>query len=106
MWQMLQPGQLDVEPVPKTHKGPRFSADGIRLTGRGEFINSVLARLKDLLQYNRPGTKLDIEYRELAGRSNKIGAAKHQPRYVAYVHVLEEKPKPIKLNKPKPKSKE
>ena len=100
MWQSLRPGTLDVEPIPKTHKGHRFSADGVRLTGRGEFINSVLARLKDLLPYDKqPGTSLDIEYRELPGKSNKIGAVKGQPRYVAYVHVLEKKPEPTKTPK-------
>lgn len=98
-WKTLKPTPLAMEPVPASHKGLRLSADGIRLTGRGEFIAAVLARLKDVLTAEKdPSKKVDVQYRELPIKSNKIGMAKREPRYVAYVHVVEKKPK-VKLPK-------
>lgn len=99
-WQQIRPGMpLDVQPVEKGHLGTRFSEDGIRITGSPSFINSVLSRLKDFLQYNStPGMKLDVEYREVQGKS---GGDPGKKVYVFYVHVLQDQPEAPKPEVPK-----
>lgn len=108
-WKRLKPSlPLQVEPIDPRHRGTRFHEDGLRITGSPEFINSILSRIKDFLQYEiNPGTKLDIEYRQI---ETKEGDLYNKPVFVAYVHVVQnvgrrseaefEKPKEIKLAKP------
>ena len=82
-------------PVPKEHKGTRFDQDGIRVTGSPDFINGVVSRLKDMLQYyDNPSTKLDVEYRQI---ETKEGEPSIRPIYVFYIHVLEHKPENKKI---------
>jgi len=87
-WQGLTPNQpIQVEPVSKFHHGTKFREDGLRITGSPEFINGVLSRVKDLLQYDaNPATKLDVEYRQI---ENKSGDLVGRPIYVAYIHVIQ-----------------
>ncbi len=91
-WKSLPVTPLQCEPLPNSYKGRRYSADGIRITGRGDFISAALSRLKDLIYNVPPNAKLDVEYKELSGKSNKVGALKKEPRYVASINVVEEKP--------------
>jgi hypothetical protein len=87
-WQSLTPNQpIHIDPVSKYHKGTKFRQDGLRITGTPEFINGVLSRIKDLLQYDtNPGTKLEIEYRQIESKSGDLIA---RPVYVAYIHVIQ-----------------
>jgi hypothetical protein len=89
-WQSLRPN-LPIRPTPvnSQHKGTKFREDGLRVTGSPDFINGVLSRLKDLLQYDtNPGTKLEVEYRAI---ENKEGQLQGEPMYVCYVHVIQKK---------------
>ena len=87
-WRSLTPNQpIQITPVSKHHHGTKFREDGLRVTGSPEFINGVLSRVKDLLQYDtNPGTKLDVEYRQI---ENKSGDLVGKPIYVAYIHVIQ-----------------
>ena len=87
-WQGLRPNQpVQPTPVSKYHKGTKFREDGLRITGSPDFINGVLSRIKDLLQYEtNPATKLEIEYRQLEDKSGNPG---DQPIYVCYIHVMQ-----------------
>ena len=87
-WRSLKPN-LPIVPTPvsKNHKGTRFDQDGIRVTGSPDFINGVISRLKDMLQYyDNPSTKLDVEYRQI---ETKQGQPHARPIYVFYIHVIE-----------------
>lgn len=101
-WQSLKPNMpIKPTPVSRLHKGTRFDQDGIRITGSPDFINGVISRLKDMLQYDaHPGTKLDVEYRQI---ETKDGEVKGMPIYVFYIHVLEKtedsQPRNSKLKK-------
>lgn len=99
-WEKLKPNQpINIAPIPLNHIGTRYDDDGIRITGRGEFINSVLSRLKDLLIYDKyPNTAIDIEYRQVSSKesSSKAAYQMEAPKYVCYLHVVEKKPKAIK----------
>ena len=49
-------------PIPYGHKGRTFDHDGIRITGSKQFIDSVLSRLKDMLQFESSDTRLQLSY--------------------------------------------
>lgn len=102
MWNAVRPYlPLAVEPVPVTHKGTRYANDGIRISGSSEFINSVLSRLKDFLQYEgKAGLELDVEYRTVKAKGGDYRAT---DKYVCYIHVVQSKPdlKLPKIAKPK-----
>ncbi len=51
-------------PIEYQHQGSTYNKDGIRITGNAQFINSVLPKLKDFLNYENPNTKLALIYRE------------------------------------------
>jgi hypothetical protein len=88
-WQSLHPNiPMNVEPINPDRKGTRFSSDGIRITGTAPFINSVLSRLKDFLRLEGPGTKLDVEYRQIENKDQQGPYAK--PVYAFYIHVVRE----------------
>lgn len=94
MWQNLKPSPIMMRPVEPGHKGTRFRNDGIRITGSSEFINSVLARFKDILAYdNQPNMSLDVEYR--LQTSGKQGVS--MPSYAFYVYLEQDEPKKPKL---------
>lgn len=98
-WQHLQPNMpLNIQPIPPQHKGRRYDVDGIRINGSRQFIASVLSRLKDLLQFeNRPGTKLDIEYRQA---KKKPGIS--EPKFTCYIYAVQEEPSGGPANAVKP----
>ena len=64
-WNKLESDQaLKPVPVPYKHTGSTYDQDGIRITGSPEFIDSVLSRLKDLLQYENGETRLQLVYNQ------------------------------------------
>lgn len=86
-WRGLKPNlPISIEPVPEHHTGTKFRFDGIRITGRPQFINSILSRIKDMLEHETPGYKLEVEYRQI---ENKAGNTQTSPEYVFYAHLIQ-----------------
>lgn len=50
--------------VPYKHRGSTFDQDGIRITGTREFIDGVLSRLTELLEYENTETRLQVSYQQ------------------------------------------
>ena len=88
MWHKLKPGlPLHIDPIPAIKQGSRYNSDGLRITGTPTFINTVLSRFKDMLEYEQnPYLKLDVEYQEIMKDRDP-----QNPRYVCYLHVLQRK---------------
>jgi hypothetical protein len=63
------PLQPDVSPY-KT-KGSTYGLDGIRIEGSPAFIDAVLGRLKDLLAYESPTTRIGLAYQKVQPRPGK-----------------------------------
>ena len=68
-WQGIESDQkINISPVTYKHEGSTYDEDGIRLTGSREFIDSVLSRLKDLLNHENGSTRLQVVYKESTNR--------------------------------------
>lgn len=96
LWRSIQPGlPLQIDPIPATHQGSRYDRDGIRITGNAGFINTLLSRLKDLLQYEiNPSTKLDVSYEQIVNQNSNS----QNPRFVCYIHVVQRETAPVSSN--------
>ena|SRR6185437_6241543 len=71
-WQNLNPSTpVFFDPIEPGKRGSTFGEDGLRLTGSRRFIDSVLGRLKDIMQYENPSTKLSLTYRQVEYRGNQ-----------------------------------
>lgn len=97
-WQSLKPFQpVHPEAVPYKHEGSTYGEDGIRISGRPEFVDSVLSRLKDLLAYEGDRTRLQVSYKAVEPRADKADAVK--PGAVCcYVQVHHRGPEAVTLN--------
>ena len=72
-WQKIDKGQpLAISPVPYKHTGSTYAEDGIRITGSEEFIDSVLSRITDLLDYESDTTRLQLVYKESQDRETGV----------------------------------
>lgn len=77
---------LTIRPLQYSHKGSTYGEDGIRITGSHQFIGSILGRIKELLNYENPQTKLMIAYRQV-DKSKKTNDLSSQASYAFYVNV-------------------
>lgn len=59
-------------PVFYQHKGSTYDEDGIRITGRKTFIESVLRTLKPLLAYENGQTRLQVTMQETKDRETGV----------------------------------
>jgi len=65
-WGQLVPNKpfVNLRIIPNDHRGATLGFDGIRVTGSADFIDSILARLKDLMTYEGAGTRLQVIYKQ------------------------------------------
>lgn len=87
MWKNVRPDlPIIIQPLSDSPAGgtekSTYGEDGIRITGSWQFISSVLGRLKDVLNYENPHTKLKLVFR---GIDNSSLATRQS--YVFYVNV-------------------
>ena len=102
-WQSLKANMpIQMEPVPETHEGTRFRSDGLRITGSPGFINSIMSRIKDIVQMESDTIRLDVEYREIENQ----GGDSNTKEYVFYAHLVKKEQNPSQFvpKIPKPKT--
>lgn len=64
-WKSIRSDQpIAMKPIRYDHKGSTYGEDGIRITGSPNFIQAVLGKLRELLKYEGPDTKLGVVYRQ------------------------------------------
>jgi len=91
MWKSLQPTMpIQITPISDMSGGSTYSQDGIRITGSWQFINSVLARLKEIMAYESPQTKLRLVFRGVDASQTGVTV---RPSYVFYMNVETKRPK-------------
>jgi hypothetical protein len=70
-WASIRKNQnVQPKPVRYGHEGSTYAQDGIRITGSRAFIDSVLSRLKDLLDHENDETRLQVVYQRSADRES------------------------------------
>jgi hypothetical protein len=86
-WKNLRPDTpIQIQPIDPNHKGSTYGEDGMRLTGSPQFISSVLARLKEFLNFESPSTNLSVSYRETESPS-KVAMGDTKTSYVFYLQT-------------------
>lgn len=73
--------------IPYKHRGTTFGADGIRLEGSRDFIDSILAQLKPLLDSENNESRLSLNYQQVDAREGKENV--FAGNWVCYVKVHE-----------------
>lgn len=89
-WQNLRPDvPILITPIEDMAAGQQsYGEDGIRLTGSWQFITSVLGRLKDLISYENPHTRLRLVLRAVEPKNdNGVPMPLDRPAYVFYLNV-------------------
>jgi hypothetical protein len=69
MWKTLKPNMpiilTPIEEKPEGTERSSYGEDGVRITGSPYFISSVLGRLKEIIGYENPETKLRLVFRSV-----------------------------------------
>ena len=69
MWRNIRPDiPIIIQPMKEKVEGSdrsSYGEDGIRITGTWNFISSVLGRLKDIITYENPKTRLRLIFRSV-----------------------------------------
>jgi hypothetical protein len=93
-WRNLR-GDIPIMITPMKDKGDghyqSYGEDGVRVSGSWEFISAVLGRLKEILAYENPQTKLRLVFRGM----DRAHARPDKQTFVFYVN-LEQRQKPMK----------
>lgn len=86
LWSQIDPNKpFQIEPIEKGKRGSNYDEDGIRITGSREFIEGILARIKDLIDYEGDDTRLNLVFRTIIDRETGIPKDSH----VFYFQVRE-----------------
>lgn len=85
-WNQIQ-GNIplsNIRAIPPEHQGSTYHFDGIRITGSATFIDSCISRLKDLLQFEGKGTRLQLVYRQQQDNKTQLPIPES---FVFYIQV-------------------
>lgn len=87
-WQNLRPDvPILITPIDNLENQESYGEDGIRISGSWQFITSVMGRLKDLITYENPHTRLRLILREVKPKGDGIPKMTDRPAFVFYLNV-------------------
>ena len=100
VWKQIKPDTpIYITPMDDTYNAPgdhsTYGEDGVRITGSWPFIASVLGRLKDLLAFESPQTKLRLIFRNIHADSK---ATTQRQAYAFYINLERHKPEMPKVD--------
>lgn len=88
MWKGLKPDlPIILTPMSEKPEGSEktsYGEDGIRITGSAQFISAVLGRLKEIIGYENPQTKLRLVFR---GVDQDRQARPDRQSFVFYINL-------------------
>lgn len=86
MWKNLRPDTpINITPIDDSDgKADSYGEDGIRISGTWNFIASVLGKLKELMVFENPNTKLRLVFR---GIDSTRDARPDRQSYVFYLNL-------------------
>ena len=71
--------------IPYKHKGSTFDEDGVRICGSAQFIDAVLSRLTEFLDFENGESRLQVSYQQ--AKDKDTGALLDS--YTCYIQVHE-----------------
>lgn len=85
-WEKMNPNASynNLRIIPKGYKGSSLPYDGLRINGSAEFIDTTLAKLKELLKYENPQTRLAVIYKQQIDTKTQM---LRPNSYVAYIQI-------------------
>lgn len=86
MWKNARPDTpIIITPIDDKPDGQSssYGEDGVRVTGSWQFIASVIARLKEIIGYENPQTKLRLVFRSV----DRSRSRNDRQSYVFYVNL-------------------
>lgn len=88
-WQNLRPDlPILITPIDNMAADKQsYGEDGLRITGSWQFITGVLGRIKDLISYESPQTKLRLVLRAVEPKDDGVPQQMDRPAYVFYLNV-------------------
>lgn len=88
-WQNLRPDvPILITPIENMAADRQsYGEDGLRITGSWQFITSVLGRLKELIAYENPQTKLRLVLRAVEPKGDGVPQPMDRPAFVFYLNV-------------------
>lgn len=87
LWKKMLPDlPVIMEPMSKQADGgtSSYGEDGVRITGSWRFIASILGRIKEILGYENPSSKLRLVFKGIDSNRN---ARSDRQGYVFYVNL-------------------
>ena len=88
MWKGLKPDlPIILTPMSEKPTGSEktsYGEDGIRITGSASFISAILGRVKDIIGYENPNTKLRLIFRRV---DQDRQARPDRQSYVFYINL-------------------
>ena len=85
LWRNLRPDQpIYMTPMTKktaTGGTQSYGEDGVRITGSWNFISAIMGRIKELMAYENPSTKLRLVFRG-------VDKSKGDPNKISYVFYV------------------
>ncbi len=87
MWRQVKPNlPVIMTPMHKNYEGKTrsYGEDGIRITGSWQFIAAIIGRLKELLFYENPNSKLRLIFKAIDSSKN---ARPDRQSYVFYINA-------------------
>lgn len=83
IWRNLRPDQpIYMTPMTQKAGGTKsYGEDGVRITGSWNFISAVMGRIKDVMAYENPNSKLRLVLRG-------VDKSKGDPNKVSYVFYV------------------
>ena len=84
LWKQLRPDQpIYMTPMAKKAEGGNqsYGEDGVRITGSWNFISSIMGRIKEIMAYENPNSKLRLVFRG-------VDKSKGDPNKVSYVFYV------------------
>lgn len=103
MWRSLKDDTpIIIQPMVEKPDGVEKSSygeDGVRITGSYNFITSVLGRLKEIISYENPETKLRLIFR---GVDSDRQVRPDRQSYVFYINLERRSKKRLRKKKIKP----
>lgn len=87
--------KLEPQVIPYKQAGSKYAEDTIRITGSRAFIDGVLSRLTELLEYENGQSRLQVSYQQVVDRDSGLPV---KDSFACHIQVHERGPEAKHFN--------